>query len=63
MWVGLSAPADGEIDVLKYPIRVMVPPLTVHTLDIETLVDGPLVGGEGHVGIDVPVLKSVNDVD
>ena len=60
---GLGPPSARERLVAPVAVGVVVGPLAVEPLDVEAGVDGHLVGREGHVRVDVPVLEPVDDVD
>ena len=44
-------------------VGVVVRPLTGQRLDFDARLFDDLVGGEGHVGVNVPILHALNDVN
>ncbi len=46
-----------------FTVGIIVGPLTGQRFDLNASVLNLLMNGEGHVGVDVPVLHALNEVD
>ena len=49
--------------VAGFTVGIIVGPLTGQRFDLNASVLNLLMNGEGHVGVDVPVLHALNEVD
>ena len=47
----------------RFSVRIIVSPLACECFDFDACIFNELVGWEGHVRVNVPILHALNDVD